>query len=165
MRFLLVLFLCFGLYGQGPAKDQTYSSLRLYQGAWQVLRKDVPSGAKPDKLINACALLGQFFACAQNVNGEAGGLVVFIPKGSLGHFKAQTIMPDGRATGLTDLQINGDVWTYSSRRDEGGATTFYRTLNKFTGKDHIHFESAHSSNNKDWTTEASGDETRIAVAR
>jgi hypothetical protein len=89
---------------------------------------------------------------------------VFLPAGKPEHFYTQSIMPDGRATGRNDLQISGDVWTYTSRRDEGGKTTFYRTLNTFSGKSRIHFESDHSDNGKDWTVDASGDELHVATA-
>jgi hypothetical protein len=74
-------------------------------------------------------------------------------------------MPDGRATGLSDLELNGDQWTYTNRRDEYGKTTFFRTINTFTGKDRIHFEHAHSAEGKQWTTDGSGDEVRTNAGK
>lgn len=147
-----------------PAKAaDSYAALRSYEGTWQVTRK---GAEKPDVLINHCALLGQYFACAQNVNGSAGGLVVFIPqKDGAGHYYTQTIMPEGRATGLVDLRIDGNEWTYTSRRDEYGKTTYYRTINTFADKNHIHFEQAESTDNKDWKVTNSGDEVRTTNAR
>jgi hypothetical protein len=140
-----------------------YAQLRLYDGSWQVTPK---GAAKPDVLTNHCALLGQFFACAQNVNGSPGGLVVFLPvNGKPNHFYTQTIMPEGRATGRDELEIEGNQWTYSSRRDENGKTTYYRTLNTFSDKNHIHFEQGQSTNNKDWTVQNSGDEVRMSTSR
>jgi hypothetical protein len=141
-----------------------YSALWRYQGTWQVTPKNHPAGAKPDILINQCSVLGQFFACGQNVNGQPGGLVVFIPNGKPGHFYTQTIMPEGRATGRDDLQISGDQWIYSSRRDEGGKTTFYRTTNTFSGRNRIHYEQAQSTDGSQWTLQSSGDEVRMGAA-
>ncbi|MDQ2949761.1 MAG: hypothetical protein M3Y27_28115 [Acidobacteriota bacterium] len=164
MRFLMILALATqsGHPAQPPASD--YASLWRYQGTWQVTPKSHPAGAKPDVLINQCSILGQFFACGQNVNGQPDGLVVFIPNGKPGHFYTQTIMPEGRATGRDDLEISGNSWTYSSRRDEGGKTTFYRTTNKFADKNHIHFEQAESTDGTQWSVKNSGDEVRVGAA-
>jgi hypothetical protein len=160
MRLVIALSLVITIEA-APVKspDPLFAPLWLYQGTWQVSRKD----AKPELLINQCALLGKFFTCSQNVDGAQQGLVVFLPANGPGHFYTQTIMPDGRATGRTDLQISGDIWTYSSRRDEDGKTTFYRTLNTFSGKSRIHFESAHSDDGKNWTVDAAGDEVQVAA--
>ncbi len=149
-----------------PAFCATASSpLALYQGKWKITRKDAAAGAKPDTLINECAALVEFYTCSQNVNGQQSGLLVFLPAGASGHFWTQVIRPDGRATGRDELQIDHRTWTFSSRRDEGGKTTFYRTLNTFADKDHIHFESSHSSDHKNWTTDSAGDEVRLAAGK
>jgi hypothetical protein len=162
MRFaILALVLAAPAFPQSKTADPTFAPLWLYDGTWQVSHKDNAAGAKPDILSNQCALLGKFFTCSQVVNGAQQGLLVFLPATQPGHFYTQSIMPDGRATGRNDLQISGDTWTYTSRRDEGGRTTFYRTLNVFTGKTKIHFESSHSANNKDWTVDSAGDEVHV----
>jgi hypothetical protein len=163
MRFAILAVTVMTVLGTPPTKtaDPAFAPLWLYDGTWHVSRKDQPAGAKPDTLSNQCALLGKFFTCSQVVNGAQQGLVVFLPANGPGHFYTQSIMPDGRATGRNELQISGDTWTYTSRRDEGGKTTFYRTLNTFNGKTKIHFESSHSENNKDWTIDSSGDEVRV----
>ena len=147
---------------QPEKSSDAYAALRLYEGAWQVSRKDLPKGGKPEVLVNSCGVLGQYFACAQNVNGAPGGLVVFIPAGGQpGHFYTQTILPEGRATGRDELQIVGSQWTYTSRRDQDGQTTFFRNTNTFTDKNHIHFESAESKDGKTWSVKGAGDETRM----
>jgi hypothetical protein len=142
-----------------------FAPLWLYTGTWQVSPSNKAAGSKPDTLVNQCAELGKAFACGQIVNSQAGGLVVFLPKGEAGHFVTQTIMPDGRASGLVALEVNGNTWTYNSRRDEYGKTTYFRTLNVFTGKTRIHYEQAHSADQKQWTVDSSGDEVRIATGQ
>ena len=146
------------------AADPVYAPLRAYEGTWQVTRKDQPAASKPETLVNQCSLLGKYFACSQTINGSQGGLVIFIPTGKPGRFWTQTIMPEGRATGRDDLEIAGDQWTYMSRRDQDGKTTFFRTTNKFTDKNHIHFEQAQSNNGTDWKTGSTGDEVRVGAS-
>jgi hypothetical protein len=166
MRFFVSFLLAFVLHaapGVSPP-DPAYSALRLYEGTWQVSRTEMPPGSKPETLVNQCAMLGKFFACAQTINGAPSGLIVFIPHGQPGQFWTQTILPEGRATGRDELQIAGDQWTYTSRRDQDGKTTFYRTINKFVDKNHIHFEQAQSNNGTDWKVSNSGEEVRTGRA-
>lgn len=144
-----------------PGPKPEFNALSGYEGTWRVTVGKEP----PSTLANKCSALGQYFACSQTVNGAESGLLVFIASATPGHFLTQTIRPDGRATGLDQLDTAGNVWTFSSRRDEYGHTTYYRTVNTFSGKNHIHFESAHSSNNKDWTVDRSGDETKVTAGR
>ena len=158
---LIVLALATQTGRNAKAADASYAPLWLYQGTWQVTRKSAGSGAKPEQLVNRCALLGKYFACQQTVNGSEGGLVIFIPAGKPGHYFTQTITPDGRATGKADLEISGDRWIYSSRwPQQSGNITYYRTTNIFTGKNHIHFEQAESPDGREWTQKDSGDEVR-----
>ena len=160
-RIILLGFLAsLLLAGAPPASDSGLAPLRVYSGLWHVTRKDAPAGSKPEELKNDCALLGKYFTCQQTVNGAVSGLQIFVQTDKPGHFYTQTVTPQGRATGKGDLETSGDHWVYSSYWDQGGKGVYYRTLNDFTGRDHIHFEQQESSNGKDWTTKNSGDETR-----
>src|ERR1700735_3710656 len=103
MRLLMALLLVVTAATAAPKpSDPIFAPLWLYQGTWQVSRKEAAAGSKPDQLVNQCSLLGKFFACSQNVNGAQQALVVFLPAGAPGHFYTQHITPDGRATGRTD---------------------------------------------------------------
>ncbi len=143
-----------------PPSDAVYAPLRLYQGSWQLTRKDQPN--KIERLKNDCAKLGNFYACQQTVDGTPENLIVFVPANPPGHYHTQSVQQDARATGRGDLEISGDRWVYSSTWDEGGKTTYYRTTNVFTGKDHIHYEQAESPDGKDWKITNSGDEVRVS---
>lgn len=136
--------------------------LQAYQGTWQVTRNGPGATAKPDRLVNRCVTLGIYFACEQNVNEKPTALLVFLAAGRAGHYHTQSILPEGRATGLDDLQISGNRWIFTSRRHEGGHTTYFRNTNVFTDANHIHFENAQSPNGKQWTVESSGNETRLS---
>ena len=155
MRLSLALLVMIMTAQASRAAD--YHALWLYNGAWEVTRK---AGAKPEQLKNECALVGEFFACQQTVNGQLSALIVFVPKEKPGQFYTQSINPQGRATGRGDLEISGDHWTFTSNWDEGGKTTFYRTTNLFSGKSHIHFEQEESTDGKQWKVTGSGDEVR-----
>jgi hypothetical protein len=157
--FLLALMMA-----ADPNSISGSAALRVYEGSWQVTSKNAPSGSKPSLLVNECSAVGKFFACSQTVNGSQGNLIVFVPAGQPGRYYTQTILSEGRATGRDELEVAGNHWTYTSRRDQGGATTYFRTTNTFTDKNHIHFEQAQSTDNKQWTVQNAGDEVRINTA-
>jgi len=146
-----------------PAPADPYRSLRLYDGPWTITMHDASSGkTNTDTLENACVLLKPFYICQQTVNGKAGGLVIFVPADTPGHYYTQNVQPEGWARGRGELTIERDHWIYLGHDEENGKTTWYRTLNDFTGTDRIHFESAQSPDGKTWTTTRSGDEVRGA---
>ncbi|MGI9074859.1 MAG: hypothetical protein ACR2JB_26880 [Bryobacteraceae bacterium] len=169
MNLLLIAAIVLALSNQAShytkSADAIYAPLWLYRGAWQVTRKSAEKGAKPEQLMNRCALLGKYFACQQTVNGSERGLVIFIPTEKSRHYYTQTITPEGRATGRADLEISGNRWTYLSRWPQGnGKIIYYRTTKVFTGKNHIYFEQAESADGVQWTVKDSGDEIRAAAA-
>lgn len=157
-----IALLVLSTLGQGtshPVADP-YAPLRLYQGSWRVTPRDLAVGTKPDILENQCALIGKFFGCQQTVNGKIGALIIFIPTDQPGHYFTQAVMPEGWARGRGELEIENEHWTYSSKEEENGKTTYYRTVNVFSGKNHIHFELQDSTDGKNFTTRKSGDEER-----
>lgn len=167
----MVLFRCalvcwiatggFALHALPETMPEGAAVLARYGGTWQITHAGAKSDAKPDVLVNQCAAVGRYFACQQTTNGSAGGLLVFVPAPDPGHYFTQTILPEGRATGRDELHIKGDQWTYSSRRDGGGRTTFYRNVNTFIGRNRIHFEQGQSTDGTEWTVQASGEEVRL----
>jgi hypothetical protein len=159
---LLVLFLATAV-STLPAtnSDTAYAPLWLYNGGWQITRS---GAASPERLTNSCALLGKYFACQQSVNGTTGNLVVFIPTSTPGSYHTQNLTPEGRATGLAKLDIDGDRWTYFNTWNQGGKTIYYKTTNVFSGRNRIHFEQLESTDNKEWKTTGSGDEVRTGPA-
>jgi hypothetical protein len=161
---LLMLVLSNQAGQNAKSPDAIHAALWLYQGTWQVTRKSAEKGAKTEQLVNRCVLLGKYFACQQTVNGSERGLIIFIPAEKPGHYYTQTITPEGRATGRADLEISGNRWTYLSRwPQENGKIVYYRTTNVFTGKNHIHFEQAESTDGAQWTVKDSGDEFRAEI--
>jgi hypothetical protein len=154
----------FATAAPGPA-DPAHAALSAYAGSWKVTKKEAPPGAKPEELKNQCASIGKYFVCEQTVNGQTGTLLVFIPTSRPGHFYIQNISADGRASSRGDLEVTATQWTFSNTWNQGGRTTYYRTVNTFTGKNQIHFEQSESTDNKNWKVTGSGDETRITAAR
>jgi hypothetical protein len=149
----LFFFICIStVLAVGPSDP--FWTLWLYNGTWQVTRKDQP----PQTLVNRCSSFGKFFACEQSVNGASVALLIFVPGSQPGHFFTQSVKSDGRAGGRGELQIEHNTWTYLSNWNEGGKTTFYRTTNVYEGRNRIHFEQAESSDNKTWVVKSSGDE-------
>jgi hypothetical protein len=166
MNLLSLVLVGVGLVAQTKSMPKTahnpLAPLWNYQGTWIVTR----SGAKTvDHLVNECTQVGNYFACEQVVNDKSNGLLIVVPTDQPNQFHTQMIQPSGRATGLNDLEIAGDRWTFSSRWNDGGKVTYYRTINIFTGKTKIHFEQAESPDGKNWTTTNSGDETKVGGGR
>jgi hypothetical protein len=141
--------------------DSIYAPLRLYDGNWRITRSNAPAGSKPDELNNQCSAIGKYFVCQQTVNGAVTELLIFVPTAKPGHFFTQSVNTQGRALGKGDLEISGNRWVFSSSWDQGGKTTFYQTINTFSGRDHIHFEQQESGNRTDWKTTSSGDDVRV----
>ncbi|HEX4228074.1 MAG TPA: hypothetical protein VHZ07_05350 [Bryobacteraceae bacterium] len=160
LRIALLVLAVFAQSGDSATTgNAALAPLWLYQGAWHVNRS---GSQKPDQLVNQCAELGHYFACQQTVNGVSGNLLVIVPTGQHGKYHTQVIEPSGSATGLSDLSIEGDRWSFSSRWNQGDKITYYRTINVFSGKNRIHFEQDESPDGKSWTTKNSGDEVRAA---
>jgi hypothetical protein len=156
---LFLLVLAPAAYGADKPADVAYKPLWTYQGTWLVTHAGA-SAAKPDRLVNDCALVGLYFTCQQSVDGKTGGLLIIIPADSAGHYYTQTVMPEGRATGRDDLEISGNKWTFTSRRLEYGKSKYYRSIYTFADHNHIHFEQAQSADGTHWTAKASGDQVR-----
>lgn len=82
-----------------------------------------------------------------------------VPDAMEGHYHTRIVLPDGAALGLPGtLTIAGDHWAHLGEPDAKGVR--YRTVNIFSGRDRIHFESARSTDGKTWTVTMAGNETR-----
>lgn len=143
---------------QAPHNDPIYAPLWLYQGTWQ----STTAGAqKTETILDECSLTGKFFSCQQTVDGKIVALIVFVPTDKPGFYHTQGLTPEGFATGRGDLEIAGEHWTYASKAQEKGQTTYYRTTNAFTGHDRIHFEQSESADSTHWKVVSSGEELRV----
>ena len=71
------------------------------------------------------------------------------------HYRTQIVLPDDAVLGPPGtLTIAGDRWTYLGKPDAHGVR--HRTINVFSGRDRIHFESARSTDGKIWTVTMAG---------
>ena len=145
-----------------PSGTGTFAALWAYNGSWKIT---ATGGAKPDELINQCVEMGQYFSCQQKVNGAVSQLLVFTPTSTPGAFTTHSILSNGGANSRGSLVVEGNKWFFLTRWNQGGKTTYYRTVNTFAGKTKMHFEQQESSDNKDWKTTKSGDELRTAPGR
>jgi hypothetical protein len=135
-----------------PPSDP-YAPLWTYNGSWQVTR----ASAASENLVNECARIGTYFGCQERVNGSVVGLLIMIPAKEPGRYYTQTVLPQGRATGLGELEIAGDRWTFLSSQPGTGKVTHYRTVNTFSSKTHIHFEQSVSDDGNNWKVTGSGE--------
>jgi hypothetical protein len=142
-----------------------YAPLRLYDGKWDLIPANTDKPAEPLHIENHCAKVGDFFACDQFVNGKNIALVIFLPSHSIGNggyaYRNQALNSEGDNSGTWgSLEITGNRWVYSSEEIDKGKKIFRRTINVFSGPDHIHFEVQRSEDGVRWTTDMSGDEVR-----
>lgn len=98
------------------------------------------------------------------MNGKTGALVVFLPVGKTASgaldYRTQGLAADASAAGEWGrLTIDGDTWVYTW---EGGGEKklHWRNVNRFSGKDKIHFEVQNSEEGTTWKTTMAGDEQR-----
>ena len=145
----------FSLALSRAAGSDPYAPLKLYEGAWRLQIGSKP----PDEISNRCAQLSTFFVCEQVVNGKRAALITFLPKDQPGQYWTNSLSPDAKANGRGELTIMGDRWVYL-----GHDIKYYRTVNIFTGRDRIHFESAESDDGEKWVVTNSGEESRVIAA-
>ena len=141
-----------------------YAALRQYDGRWTVTLGD---GKKLD-LVNRCSEFAAAFACEQVVDGRPVALIVFVPSGTANAETYATLaLPYGGAVpgGWTSLTVAGPRWVYLSTRTDAGTTVHERTINDWSGRDHIRFTQQRSSDGIDWTSVSAGEETRVAIVR
>ena len=162
IRQLLAILLVLATRASAQSDTSAYTPLWLYNGSWSVVADGGKDG--PTQLTNHCAHTGLFFACEQVVNGKTGALVVFLPTGdSAGAhlYRTNALLANAANPGAWGrLSISGDHWEYPSSDVEDGKTVYWRTLNTFTGRDHIRYEIQRSADGKVWTTTGSGQEDR-----
>ncbi len=144
-------------HGATADAGDPYRPLMLYDGTWLVTARH---STHRDTLRDHCERTGKFYSCEQTVNGKTMALIVFVPAAAKDHYYTQTILPNGRAIGRGQLTIVGARWVYSSQDIDGPKTIDYRTINVFSGKNRIHFESQESTDGRSWKTTQSGDERR-----
>lgn len=138
-----------------------YAPLKLYDGSWEV-KLSAPE-PKTDHIENHCAQTGLFYACEQNVNGKTGALVVFLPTGRATNgaqeYRTQALLPDASPAGeWGHLVIDGDTWTYTWESGDSKSLVHWRNVNRFSGKEKIHFELQKSEDGTNWKTQMAGDE-------
>jgi hypothetical protein len=166
MRLTLIVSALSVIAARGAAAASApadpYAPLALYGGHWRLA---AAGQAKATDLVNHCARTGLFFACEQVVEGKSVALIVFLPtdRGDKGqNYRTQALDADGAAAHpWYDLTIDGDDWTYAHKGEKGGKPLFQRTLNHFTGADHIAFSVQTSPDGLAWTTVTSGQEERV----
>ncbi|HEY5071113.1 MAG TPA: hypothetical protein VII63_03695 [Caulobacteraceae bacterium] len=160
------LVACAALLGMAPslacaAADDPYAPLKLYEGDWLVTST---GSAKPMRVENHCARTGLFFACEQVVDGKSAALVVFLPEGRSAageSYRTQALRADAATPGpWYTLTIDGERWVYAQGTQSGGRAVHKRTVNQFSGPDHISFEVQSSTDGRNWTTTMNGEERR-----
>lgn len=139
--------------------------LNVFAGTWRSDAENFDTifskaGKVSSTLVNQCWKAGAFFVCNQSVNGASRVLLVFGYKAGDTYWVNYVPSDSGRAISGTVL-ISGGVWTYPGQQTHLGQTTYFRTVNIFSGTDSIDFREEFSTDNQTWTLMSQGHEARV----
>jgi hypothetical protein len=132
----------------------SYQALKAMEGSWIAT-----TAHRTQTVDNRCVRTGLFLACEQAIGGKPAFLVVFLPKEASARrlvFHTLTLTSAGDRPGAwRELVIEGDRWTYSALEKPRRGERRMRTVDTYSGPDHMHVEVQASANGEEWTPVAS----------
>ncbi|HEY2179155.1 MAG TPA: hypothetical protein VGH15_11275 [Caulobacteraceae bacterium] len=136
------------------AATNPYEALKAMEGSWIAT-----TAHRTQTVDNHCARTGLFFVCEQAIGGKSTALVVFLPKETSGRrlvFHTQTLTSAGDRPGpWRELVIDAGRWTYSTLEKPLHGQRRTRTVDTYSGPDHMHAEVEASSDGERWVPVAS----------
>lgn len=142
------------LAAAGLAAADPYQALKAMEGSWIAT-----TAHRTQTVDNRCARTGLFFVCEQAIGGKPAALVVFLPKQTGPRrqvFHTLTLTSAGDRPGAwRELVIETDRWTYSSLEKPRRGERRVRTIDTFSGPDHMHVEVQASAEGEAWMPVAS----------
>lgn len=158
--------------GQGSSAAPTPDPLKLvafYNGHWHSEDESFntrfsKASKETVEIDNTCTTTGEFYVCHQQVSkpsGPVSAMMIFLWNAKEHLFDTYGVDSSGGDPYHGHLTIKGSdyLWT-SAKRDPSGPNQ-WRTLNTFSGPDHIVFKIQFSSDGgSHWTTTRQGNETR-----
>ena len=152
-------------FAQAADAPSPLDRLNVFAGTW---KSDIQNFKTPyseessgsSTLVNQCWKAGAFFICNQSVDGVSRTMLVFTYKGGDTYNEAAISAENGRASNGT-LLIDGGVWTFPGESHKLGQTTYYRTVNIYSGNDSLDFREEYSTDQQTWTLMSKGHETRV----
>lgn len=150
------------------AQADPLAPLSAYQGAWgaRIEELDSPYGKASTTRVtirNDCRRAGAFYACAQNVDGKDGALVVFTWNAATVSYASYPLLPGPPADihpGV--LKIEGNTWYFPWDQLVEGKTVHFRVVNRFLDPNTIEFRKEVSQDGAAWTVIGRGLEKRLS---
>ncbi|HUI44194.1 MAG TPA: DUF1579 family protein [Terriglobia bacterium] len=163
---------------QLPAASQTrqfdardpLKIVAVYSGRWhsedETFDTQFSKASKESvEIANTCSTDGEFYVCHQQVSkpsGPAGAMVIFLWNAKDRLIDTYVMQSTGGNAYHGHLVMAGDTWTWQAAAPDKSAPTQWRTLNTFSGTDHIVYQTQFSSDGGEhWTTTRQGKETRV----
>jgi len=169
---LSLLVASLGARSQGApsaAAEDPLSMVAVYNGRWH--SEDESFDTKFSKasketveITNTCSASGEFYVCHQQVSkpsGPASATVVFLWSAQERLFDTYVIDSAGGDAYHGRLTIQGSDYTWGAAKPDPSHPNQWRTLNTFSGPDHIVYKVQFSSDGKHWTTTRQGNESRV----
>ena len=153
---------------QAEVKDPL-KAVAVYNGKWHSQDEGFDTRfSKASKesvdMVNTCSAQGEFYVCHQDVSkasGPASAMIVFLWNRKAQLFDTYVMDSGGGTPYHGHLLIDGDNFTWGSAA-ENNSDTRWRTLNVFSGPDHIVYRVQSSTDaGKTWTTTREGKENRV----
>lgn len=153
-----------------PDAADPLKMVAVYNGAWrsddEAFDTQFSKASKETvNIANTCATEGEFYVCDQQVSKPSGplsALVVFHWNARDRVVETYVIQSTGGDAYNGHLMMAGDTWTWQAASPATKAATLWRTLNIFSGPDHIVYKTQYSADGgSHWTTTRQGRETRV----
>lgn len=142
----------------------------FYNGHWHSEDEsfDTPFSKASKETVeidNTCTASGEFYVCHQQVSkpsGPASSLVIFLWNAKERLFDTYVVDTSGGDIDHGHLTIKGNVYTWGAAKPDSSGPNEWRTLNTFSGSDHIVYKVQVSSDRgAHWTTTRQGNESRV----
>jgi hypothetical protein len=116
------------------------------------------------EITNTCSASGEFYVCHQQVSkpsGPGSATVIFLWNVKERLFDTYVIDSGGGDAYHGHLTVHGSDYTWAAAKPDPSRPNQWRTLNTFSGPDHIVYQVQFSSDGKRWTTTRQGNESRV----
>lgn len=158
--------------GRSPAPlSDPLNLVALYNGHWHSEDESFntrfsKASKETVEIDNTCTTAGDFYVCHQRVSkpsGPVSAMMIFLWNATEHLFDTYGVDSAGGDAYHGHLTIKGSDYVWASAKPDPSRPNQWRTLNTFSGRDHITYKVQVSSDRGEhWTTTKQGHETRVS---
>jgi hypothetical protein len=155
--------------GSPAAPKDPLKLVTFYNGSWHSEDESFDTkfsraSKETVEITNTCSASGEFYVCHQQVrkpSGPGSAMVLFLWNTKESLFDTYVIDSGGGDAYHGHLTIHGSEYTWAAAEPDPSHPNQWRTLNTFSGRDHIVYKVQFSSDGEHWTTTRQGNESRV----